>query len=98
MVLRETVDQVDIRTQEMLHIRHFLHQKFAVMQDEFQVERGKRPAGSARTGRLAVLRQCLLPKSEVGLIDQFQQGLGFLHFTFFNIGKNRIAFQLADRQ
>ena len=49
MVLREPVDQVDIRSQEVLDARYLTDNEFAVMHHELQVERGESFARSAWT-------------------------------------------------
>jgi len=54
MVLREPVDQVDIRSQKIPDARHLLDNEIAVMHHELQIESGNGPACLARTGCLAI--------------------------------------------
>ena len=72
MVFRQPVDQVDICSQQVTDACHLLHQEFAVVQQELKVKSGECTASPAGTRCLAISRQRLLSKCQVGLVDQFK--------------------------
>jgi hypothetical protein len=94
MILRQAVDQVNVRADQLADPAYMLDDVIAVVCNEFQVERWDVLAGEAGAGGGPLHGNLPVPKGNIDVFQEFKQCLAACDPVLPRMGKDGIPFQL----
>src|SRR6185503_20741062 len=98
MILKQTVDEIDIGANKFFRPHDILHEVITMMSYEFQIQCWDGAAGLTCASGSAMRGFAFVAERNVSGFDQFKERLAAWDFILSGISKDRVTFDFMDDQ